>query len=122
MKAKSLSRVQLLVTPWTAAYQAPPSMGFQARVLEWDVIAFSTMVAYEMPKLHNARNQLPPRAKHGEQVVFWVQTHVCLTSLVLSLYCSHFLFFYRIWTVDLKSLPLSHPFFHLRIRMEVKVI
>ena len=25
---KSLSRVQLLATPWTAAYQAPPSMGF----------------------------------------------------------------------------------------------
>ena len=27
-KVKSLSRVLLLVTPWTAAYQAPPSMGF----------------------------------------------------------------------------------------------
>ena len=25
---KSLSRVRLLVTPWTAAYQAPLSMGF----------------------------------------------------------------------------------------------
>ena len=25
---KSLSRVQLSVTPWTAAHQAPPSMGF----------------------------------------------------------------------------------------------
>ena len=25
---KSLSRVQLLATPWTAAYQAPPPMGF----------------------------------------------------------------------------------------------
>ena len=25
---KSLSRVRLLVTQWTAAYQAPPSMGF----------------------------------------------------------------------------------------------
>ena len=24
---KSLSRVWLLATPWTAAYQAPPSMG-----------------------------------------------------------------------------------------------
>ena len=24
----SLSRVRLLATPWTAAYQAPPSMGF----------------------------------------------------------------------------------------------
>ena len=28
MKVKSLSCDQLLATPWTAAYQAPPSMGF----------------------------------------------------------------------------------------------
>ena len=28
MKVESLSRVQLLVTPWTAAHQAPSSMGF----------------------------------------------------------------------------------------------
>ena len=28
VKVKSLSRVKLLATPWTAAYQAPPSMGF----------------------------------------------------------------------------------------------
>ena len=28
VKVKSLSRVRLLVTPWTAAYQAPLSMGF----------------------------------------------------------------------------------------------
>jgi len=28
VKVKSLSCVQLLATPWTAAYQAPPSMGF----------------------------------------------------------------------------------------------
>ena len=27
-KVKSLSRVQLFATPWTVAYQAPPSMGF----------------------------------------------------------------------------------------------
>ena len=27
-EVKSLSRVRLLVTPWTAAHQAPPSMGF----------------------------------------------------------------------------------------------
>ena len=27
-KVKSLSRVQLLVTPWTATHQAPASMGF----------------------------------------------------------------------------------------------
>ena len=28
MKGKSLSRARLLATPWTAAYQAPPPMGF----------------------------------------------------------------------------------------------
>ena len=28
VKVKSLSRVRLFATPWTAAYQAPPSMGF----------------------------------------------------------------------------------------------
>ena len=28
MKGKSLSRVRPLATPWTAPYQAPPSMGF----------------------------------------------------------------------------------------------
>ena len=28
VKVKSLSRVRLLATPWSAAYQAPPSMGF----------------------------------------------------------------------------------------------
>ena len=34
MKVKSLSRVRLLATPWTAAYQAPPPMGF-ARQEYW---------------------------------------------------------------------------------------
>ena len=28
VKGKSLSRVRLFMTPWTRAYQAPPSMGF----------------------------------------------------------------------------------------------
>ena len=47
VKVKSLSLAQLLVTPWTAAYQAPPSMGFfQARVLEWVAIAFSVTDGY----------------------------------------------------------------------------
>ena len=28
MKVKTLTRIRLSATPWTAAYQAPPSMGF----------------------------------------------------------------------------------------------
>ena len=31
VKVKSLSRIRLLSTPWTAAYQAPPSMGFPGK-------------------------------------------------------------------------------------------
>ena len=46
VKVKSLTHVRLVATPWTAAHQAPPSMGFfQARVLEWVAIAFSKETA-----------------------------------------------------------------------------
>ena len=31
MKVKSLSHVRLFATPWTIAYQAPPSMGFSGQ-------------------------------------------------------------------------------------------
>ena len=31
VKVKSLSRVRLFMTPWTATYQAPPSMGFSTQ-------------------------------------------------------------------------------------------
>ena len=36
------SRVQLFMTPWTTAHQAPLSVGFpRARILEWVTILFS---------------------------------------------------------------------------------
>ena len=38
-KAKSLSHVQLFVTPWTVAYQAPPSMGY-SRQEYWGGVPF----------------------------------------------------------------------------------
>ena len=38
-KVSSLSRVRLFVTPWTVAYQAPPSMGF-SRQEYWSGLAF----------------------------------------------------------------------------------
>ena len=39
VKVKSLSRVWLLATPWTAAYQASPSMGF-SRQEYWSGLPF----------------------------------------------------------------------------------
>ena len=44
VKVKSLSRVQLLATPWTAAYQAPPSMGF-SRQEYWSGVPLPSLVA-----------------------------------------------------------------------------
>ena len=49
VKVKSLSRVRLLATPWTAAHQAPLSMEVSRRVLEWGAIAFSDIkTKYQM--------------------------------------------------------------------------
>ena len=39
VKMKSLSRVRLLATPWTADYQAPPSLGF-SRQEYWSGLPF----------------------------------------------------------------------------------
>ena len=41
MKVKSFSRVRLFTTPWTAAYQAPPSMGF-SRQEYWSGVPLSS--------------------------------------------------------------------------------
>ena len=38
-EVKSLSHVQLFVTPWTVDYQAPPSMGF-SRQKYWGKLPF----------------------------------------------------------------------------------
>ena len=42
-EVKSLSRVWLLATPWTVAYQAPPSMGFSWQEY-WSELPFSPPV------------------------------------------------------------------------------
>ena len=44
VKMKLLSRARLLATPWTAAYQAPPSMGF-SRQEYWSGVPLPSPVA-----------------------------------------------------------------------------
>ena len=68
VKVKLLSRVRLLATPWTAAYQAPPSMGFSMQeywsgvplpspnftfwcvLLEKDLATHSSILAWKIPQ------------------------------------------------------------------------
>ena len=45
VKVKSLSRARLLATPWTAAYQAPPSMGF-SRQEYWSGVPLPSLDSY----------------------------------------------------------------------------
>ena len=45
VKVKSLSPVRLFVTPWTIAYQAPPSMGF-SRQESWSGVPFPSPREY----------------------------------------------------------------------------
>ena len=49
VKVKSLGHVQLLATPWTAAYQAPPSMGFSRQEYWSGVPLPSPMMAWLHP-------------------------------------------------------------------------
>ena len=69
-KVKSLSRVCLFATPWTIAYNAPPSMGF-SRQEYWSGVPFPSP---NRSKVHSKCNALesspPPRPApvHGKIV------------------------------------------------------
>ena len=52
VKVKSLSHVQLLATPWTAAYQAPPSMGFPRQEYWSGVPLPSPYTIYHIPYIY----------------------------------------------------------------------
>ena len=60
VKGKSLSRVWLLVTPWTAAHEAPPSMGF-SRQEYWSGLSLPSLLY----GLRRAKNQSFSFEKHS---------------------------------------------------------
>ena len=53
VKGKSLSPIRLFVTPWTAAYQAPPSMGF-SRQEYWSGVPLPS--PFKASRLHKMFN------------------------------------------------------------------
>ena len=67
VKGKSLSRVQLLATPWTAAYQAPPSIGFSKQECWSGINALQIVLIFfsHVPILQNLRYvDLEKNAQH----------------------------------------------------------
>ena len=69
MKVKSLSRVQLFATPWTAAYQAPLSMGFPRQEYWSGVPLPSPVLEQTLGFLREARRASAPEEKKLEGVV-----------------------------------------------------
>ena len=53
VKVKSLSCVRLSVTPWTGAYQAPPSMGF-SRQEYWSGVPLTPANSWEKHQTHHS--------------------------------------------------------------------
>ena len=74
VKVKSLSRVQLIVTPWTTAYQAPQSMGF-ARQEYWSGLPLPITNLDSVLKGRDIT--LPTKAHIVKAVVFPVVMYGC---------------------------------------------
>ena len=85
VKVKSLSRVWLFSTPWTAAYQAPPSMGF-SRQEYWSGVPLPspdafTSVPYNpllLPPLSKALSVQENLWFYGSLWTSWSKSPVCL--------------------------------------------
>ena len=97
MKVKSLSRVRLLATPWTAAHQAPPSIRF-SRQEYWSGLPFpspmhESEVAQSYPTLLDPMDCSPPGSSvHGifqARVLEWgaiAFSRVIITIFLNSIY------------------------------------
>ena len=86
MKVKSLSCAQLLATPWTAAYQAPPSRGF-SRQEYWSGVPLPSpwrdsvsSVAQSCPTLCDPMNCSTLGLPVHYQLLEFTQTHVYRVS------------------------------------------
>ena len=71
VKVKSLSRVWLLSTPWTVAYQAPPSMGF-SRQEYWSGVPLPSLrvISTQVKSISGWRERLLvliPKCLHTKQ-------------------------------------------------------
>ncbi|CAN0562274.1 unnamed protein product, partial [Rangifer tarandus platyrhynchus] len=61
VKVKSLSRVQFFGTPWTAAYQAPLSMGFSRQEYWSGQQKHLAQTVKNLPAMINAREGVEKR-------------------------------------------------------------
>ena len=93
VKVKSLSRVQLFVTPWGAAYQDPPSVGI-SRQEYWSGLPFpSPIEAFEL-RCWRRPLRVPWTARISNQSILKISPGCSLEGMMLKLklhYFGHFM-------------------------------
>ena len=86
MKVKSLSRVRLVGTPWTAAYQAPPSMGY-SRQEYWSGVQLPCPMTNLDSILKSRDITLPTEVRLVKAMVFPVVMYGCESWTVKKAEC-----------------------------------
>ena len=89
-KVKSLSHVQLLATPWTAAYQALPSMGFSRQEYWTGVPLSSPSKALSFPQWTKEGSRglrhIEAMEYWGSSSISWWQSWDCQQSLHIHIF------------------------------------
>ena len=84
VKVKSLSHVRPSATPWTAAFQAPPSMGF-SRQEYWSGVPPPTMISHmQIPMQLGKGNSYKGEKEVGRVTVkqgFFASHRLCVCAL-----------------------------------------
>ena len=80
VKVKSLSRVQLFATPWTAAYQAPPSMGFSRQEC-WSGLPFPSPGGLPNPGIEPGSPALQADALPSEPPAWYLMYIKCSVNV-----------------------------------------
>ena len=86
VKLKSLSRVRLFKTPWTVAYQAPPSMGF-SRQEYWCGFPLSSPACVLSGLIYSILDLLSSRPTH--LLIFYQVSSLSWSKFSVSLDGSH---------------------------------
>ena len=76
VKVKSLSRIRLFATPWTAAYQAPLSMGF-SRQEYWSGVPLPSLMTSLDSILKSKDITLPTKVRLVKAMVFLLVMYGC---------------------------------------------
>ena len=113
-KVKSLSRVWLFATPWTTAYQAPPSMGF-SRQEYWSGVPSPSPEQYIILLVLIFPSQTP------QPCLFIKQTLMCCAMFQVVFQAlqtpTHFMFIKTLWG---RGCYYSHFIYKQTVGMEVK--